>query len=135
MPATITPTPASSSYRIQLPEDTAVNQVEQIAATTTSTAVPLTVVSTANYYFNQPFIQKTAYAAPLMVSTTFLSATPNQYVVGKVFSSQPIVLKSFTQYELVVPTNITVFGSVNTASQLQSDAVAWTVAVVADSVV
>lgn len=135
MPATVTPTPASSSYIANVPLDTVENRVEQIAPITTSTAVALGVLSTANWLFTLPFIQKTAYTAQVQVSTTFLSNTPNQFVVSKVFASQPIVLKAFTQYGQVVPTNITVFGSVNTASLQQSDAVAWTVPVVSDSVV
>lgn len=135
MPATITPTPASNSYIANVPLDTVENRVEQIAPITTSTAVALGVLSTANWLFTLPFIQKTAYTAQVQVSTTFFSNTVNQYTVSKVFASQPIVLKAFTQYGQVVPTNITVFGSVNTASLLQSDAVAWTVSVVSDSVV
>lgn len=135
MPADVTPTPASSSYRVNLPEDTVTKQVEQVAPTTTSTGVALGVASASNWLFTLPFIQKTTYAAPLVVTTTFNSNLPSQYTVSQVFSSQPIVLKSFTQYGQVVSTNITVFGSVNTASLLQSDAVAWTVPVVADSVV
>lgn len=135
MPVTVTPTPASNSYIANASLDTVENRVEQVAPITTSTAVALGVVSTANWLFTLPFIQKTAYTAQVVVSTTFNSNTPNQFVVSKVVASQPIVLKSFTQYGQVVPTNITVFGSVNTASQQQSDAVAWTVPVVSDSVV
>lgn len=135
MPATVTPTPASNSYFLNAPLDTIENFVEQVAPITTSTGVSLNVLSASNYIFNVPFIQKTAYTTQLVVSTTFNSNTVNQYVVSKVTASQPINLKAFTQYGLVVPTNITVFGSVNTASLLPSDAVSWTVAVVANSVI
>lgn len=134
----VTPTAASNSVLANVAEDTRTAQVEDIVATTTSTGVSLGVLSASNWLFNVPFIQKTVYAAPSVTLTNQTVSTfqhSHDYIVqvSQAFASTPVILKSFTQYQQVLPTNITVFGAVNTASLLQTDAVAQVVAVVADS--
>lgn len=141
MPADITPTPFSTSKWFIDTADSVVTNETGIAPTTTSTAVNLGVLSASNYIFNVPFVQKTVYSAqPASVLTVNISnVAGTQVTVTRTSTFYTTYLLNITQYHTVVPTNATVWSSLNTSSSIlygsNSDIVGYKVALVADTVV
>lgn len=141
MPANVTPTPFSTSKWLTIANDGVVQNEYGIAPTTTSTAVNLGVLSASNYIFNVPFIAKTTYSTqPTMVTTINISnVAGTQLTVTRSSTYYTTYLVSVTQYHTVVPTNATVWSSLNTSSSIlygpSSDIVSYKVSLVADTVV
>lgn len=147
MPVAVDVTPAffSNSWSYNEAFDTPLARYGAIQATTTSTQVSVTYSTVGQGLFGIPFVQKTAYTAQaqtvttVTVSTAFGSANYT-LTVSKVFASVPTLLVSMTQYHTVVPTNTTVWSSLDSSSSLlatagQNDLVSYKVAVVSDSTV
>ena len=141
MPATVTPTPNSTSKWLTIANDGVVQNEYGIAPTTTSTAVNLNLFSSSNYIFGVPFIAKTTYSTqPTSVVTVNISnVAGTQLTVTRTSTFYTTYLVSVTQYHTVVPTNATVWSSLNTSSSIlygpSSDIVSYKVALVADTVV
>lgn len=137
MAQALTPQPASSSFVYNEAADVPQNRFDQLFPKTTTSSVSLNVVSASLAVAASTVLETTTYSSQNVVLTTVnvSNLAGTQYTISKVVFSAPIIVKSFSQSFQVVPTNVTVYGSGNTPSQLASDAVAQVVAVVSDSTI
>lgn len=144
MPADTTPTSFSTSRILNLPDGTELTRIAQIQVATTTAYVP-SVNQTGEAMFGRPIIYTTTYSVggtSISTYTVYSGANSQTYEITAVKSSAPVLLVSVTQYHQIVPSNTTVFNSLNSASSLLlanagqgDDVVSYKVAVVADTVV
>lgn len=137
MPQPLTPQPASSGFVYSEAFDTPEQRFAQLTPTATTQSVALGGMSAQ---VATTILAKTTYSFAGIVLTTFNSGTNNQVTVSKVVYSTPVVLRQFSQSQMVVPSNTTVWNAFNSPSSLilasggVYDTVAQVVAVVADSI-
>lgn len=138
MPANLTPVMASQSSVTQNTEDAVLSRFGQLTVANTTAAVATTNLTNQFGAAGVATIFKAVYSTAGIVTTTFNSNTPNQFIVSKIVFSTPVVVVNSTEYFGVVPSNTTVFNTFGSPSSLlltagQSDVVHQLDVVVADS--
>lgn len=138
MAANVTPTPASVALIVPRTSDSTVFVREQVWPTAT-TAFVASVNQTGEALYGRPIILTVAYSNANIVSNT-VTTNGATITVSKVIYSTPVVTASYTQYHQIVPTNTTVWNSLNSPSSLLlaakgsgDDVVSYTWSVVSDT--